>query len=103
MDDTLTHQLENLNLTILKVIDLLLGDDSECDSHQDLSVAVSAGAENITSQVCAFTDQAELDMSKLRGIGTDGASMMVGCRTGVVVRLKNITPSAIGVHCAGAY
>ncbi len=84
----------------LKVIDLLLGDGSEYDSHQDLSVAVSAGAENITSQVCAFTEQAELDMTKLRGIGTDGAATMAGCRTGVVVRLKNITPSAIGVHCA---
>ena len=25
---------------------------------------------------------------------------MTGCRTGVVVHLKQITPSAIGVHCA---
>ena len=39
-------------------------------------------------------------MTKLRGIGTDGAATMTGCRTGVVVRLKQITPSAISVHCA---
>ena len=39
-------------------------------------------------------------MTKLRGISTDGAATMTGCRTGVVVRLKQITPSAISVHCA---
>jgi len=38
-------------------------------AEQDLSVAVSAGAENITSRVCAFTEQAKLDMTRLRGIG----------------------------------
>lgn len=85
----------------LKVIDLLHDDPVRPDSaEQDLSVAVSAGAENITSRVCAFTEQAKLDMTRLRGIGTDGAATMAGCNTGVVVRLKSITPSAIGVHCA---
>lgn len=44
--------------------------------------------------------EAELDMSKLRGIGTDGASTMIGCKNGVVTRLKSLVPSAIGVHCA---
>lgn len=39
-------------------------------------------------------------MAKLRGVGTDGAATMMGCRTGVVTRLQTITPSAIGVHCA---
>ena len=39
-------------------------------------------------------------MNKIRGIGTDGASTMMGCRNGVVVQLKRITPSVIGVHCA---
>ena len=43
---------------------------------------------------------AELEMAKLRGIGTDGASTMMGRHNGVVARLKSITPSAIGVHCA---
>ena len=39
-------------------------------------------------------------MNKIRGIGTDGASTMMGCRNGVVAQLKRITPSAIGVYCA---
>ena len=63
-------------------------------------MSVHAGAETITSRVCAFVEQASLDMSKLRGIGTDGAATMLGCCTGVVTRLQAIQPSAIGVHCA---
>lgn len=39
-------------------------------------------------------------MGKMRGIGTDGASTMMGHRSGVVTCLKTIMPSAIGVHCA---
>ena len=39
-------------------------------------------------------------MTNMRGIGTDGASTMTGCHSGVVAHLKLITPSAIGVHCA---
>ena len=78
----------------LKIIDLL-----HSELH-DGDVSVHAGAETITSRVCAFVEQASLDMSKLRGIGTDGAATMLGCRTGVVTRLQAIQPSAIGVHCA---
>ena len=50
--------------------------------------------------MCAFVEQASLDMSKLRGIVTDGAATMVGCHTGVVTLLQAIQPSAIRVHCA---
>ena len=39
-------------------------------------------------------------MKKVQGIGTDGASTMLGCRNGVVAQLKRIRPSAVGVHCA---
>ena len=60
----------------------------------------SVGATTITNRVCEFTDEAGLDMRKMRGIGTDGAATTAGCHNGVVARLKRITPSAIGVHCA---
>ena len=68
----------------LKIIDLLRSELCEGD------VSVNAGAETITSRVCAFVEQASLDMSKLRGNGADGAATMVGCRTGVVTRLQAI-------------
>lgn len=39
-------------------------------------------------------------MDKLRGVGTDGAATMLGCRTGVVVRLTERVPTLMGIHCA---
>ena len=50
--------------------------------------------------LCEFIFEAELDTTKLRGIGTDEAATMIGCHNGVVAHLKESTPSAIGVHCA---
>jgi hypothetical protein len=41
-----------------------------------------------------------LDISKMVGIGTDGASVMTGKRNGVVVKLKEHSPSLVGAHCA---
>ena len=57
-------------------------------------------ASTITHRICEFITEAELDTTKLRGIGTDGAATMTGCHDGVVARLKETTPSVIGVHCA---
>ena len=49
----------------------------------------------------AATTVPEDDCITLRGkIGTDGAATVIGHHRGVVTRLKAITPSAIGVHCA---
>ena len=39
-------------------------------------------------------------MNKIRGIGTDGVSTMMGYRNRIAAQLKRITPSAIGIHCA---
>ena len=52
----------------LKIIDLL-----HSESHED-NASVHAGAETITSRVCGYIEQVSLDMTKLRGIGTDGAA-----------------------------
>ena len=47
-----------------------------------------------------YIEAAGLDITRMRGIGTDGASTMIGCHNGFVKRLKSIAPSLIGVHCA---
>ena len=80
----------------MKIIDLL---QPECSSSEEVNACISADA-LITTRVSEYVATAGLDMTKLRGIGTDGASTMTGCHNGVVARLKAITPSAIGVHCA---
>ena len=102
-DCTVTEQLAvhrcfitnsgELRCCFLKIIDLLHLESAGIGS-------VNANAETITNRVRKFMGEAELDLSKLRGIETDGASTMIGCRNGVVMRLKNLTPSAISVHCA---
>ena len=88
----------------LKVVDVLQPEvsstNTESSTDMDQDTCISVGATTITNRVCEFTDEAGLDMRKMRGIGTDGAATMAGCHDGVVARLKRITPSAIGVHCA---
>ena len=54
-------------------------------------------AQTVTNCVCKY---ARLDMAKMRGIGMNGASIMTGCHNGVVARMKSITTSIIGAHCA---
>jgi hypothetical protein len=39
-------------------------------------------------------------MSKLVGFGSDGASAMIGSKSGVSTRLKAFSPSLISFHCA---
>ena len=85
----------------LKAIDVLQPEiDSLVSGSQSVDSCISVCARTITSRVCEYVASANLDMAKMRGIATDGASTMMGRHSGVVARLKTITPSAIGVHCA---
>ena len=38
-------------------------------------------------------------MDNLAGVSTDGASAMVGCKSGVVTRLRQITKGFLATHC----
>ena len=38
-------------------------------------------------------------MSKFVGFGCDGASNMMGCKSGLVTRLQECYPEVVGVHC----
>ena len=40
-----------------------------------------------------------LDLGKCVVFGSDGCSTMVGCKSGVTTRLKNVSPFVIAVHC----
>ena len=83
----------------LTVIDVLHPSDVT-DREDNSSVVISLNAETITKKILQYAEAAQLNLKKLRGIATDGAATMTGCRNGVVARLKALTPSAIGVHCA---
>lgn len=100
------HATGELKSHYLKVIDTLqpeieaLCTVSESQSASDVDTCISVCAQTITNRICEYVASAGLDMAKMRGIGTDGASTMMGRHSGVVARLKTITPSAISVHCA---
>ena len=96
------HATGELKSHYLKVIDTLQPEVESVGSgySSDVDTCISVCAQTITNRVSEYVASAELEIAKLRGIGTDGASAMMGSHNGVVARLKSITPSAIGVHCA---
>jgi len=69
----------------------------------DIIELSSLSAESIVETILScltkhgFTD--EILSSCWVGFGSDGASVMVGCTSGVCVRLQNIFPHIIGWHC----
>ena len=54
-----------------------------------------ANSDSIREQVVKLLVEKSLDVSKLAGIATDGASVMVGCRAGVVQQMKALSPSLL--------
>ena len=87
------HATGELKSHYLKVVDTL---EPEVEVLADVDASISVYAQTITNRVCEYVTSFELDMAKMRGISTNGASTMISCRNGVVTQLKAITPSAFG-------
>lgn len=66
-------------------------------------VEISHGTADVLTEVLISyvtkTAPVTLDISKLAGCATDGASVMVGCEGGVVTRIKAI-PTFIATNCS---
>ena len=56
-------------------------------------------AEAIANYLFTFLESKNMDITKMRGLGFDGANTMSGKRSGVQLRLRQHSPSAIYVHC----
>ena len=57
-------------------------------------------APSIVDAVCKLCEDLNLDMrNRLCGLGSDGASMMLGVRGGVSKRLKDRVPFLVAHHC----
>ncbi len=56
-------------------------------------------AKSISDHLIAFLKSLNISLTKLRGLGFDGASNVSGHRSGVQRRLKLHSPSAIYIHC----
>jgi hypothetical protein len=59
----------------------------------------STTAENIYNQILSFCISNEISYHKIIHFGSDGASNMIGNKTGVATRLKKINPFMSSIHC----
>ena len=65
----------------------------------DIQDIFDGTANTIVEAIRAFMAKRFLDIDKLKGFATDGASVMVGRHTGVATQLKQCSPSLISIHC----
>ena len=56
-------------------------------------------AEALTTYLLKFICDKCIDIKKVRGLGFDGASTMSGEKSGVQIRMRQHSPSALYVHC----
>ena len=77
------HQSANVQVDFLKLIELPQGTaDVICDT------------------VITYLTIGSLNLERLAGGATDGASVMVGSNKGVVTRIKGVVPKFISTHCS---
>ncbi|XP_050414121.1 zinc finger protein 862 isoform X2 [Patella vulgata] len=58
-----------------------------------------ATADKILKEITDLLFENELDVKKMCGIATDGAAVMVGSRSGLTTRFKEIVPGLLSTHC----
>lgn len=51
----------------------------------------SVTADAITAKLVSFLEVNDLELQKVAGFGSGGASVMVGCRNGVATQLKRVS------------
>ena len=56
-------------------------------------------AEIIEAALMAYLEEQSIPLSRLVGFGSDGASVMIGKRSGVATRLKNKQPILTSILC----
>ena len=56
-------------------------------------------ADTIETTLLAYMDENNLSVSKMMGLGTDGAAVMTGKRNGVAARFKRRQPLLTSIHC----
>ncbi|XP_048763590.2 zinc finger protein 862-like [Ostrea edulis] len=115
--DQLLGQVQNSG-----VFSIMLDESTDVSVHQNLMVYIrylasvggrvqpitrflgirqlsTANAESIFTVLVSMLESYGLPLDKLVGVSTDGASVMVGCKSGVVTRLREVTSGLLATHC----
>lgn len=70
-----------------------------CTSFLKIVDLFDGTAERIEEALQAYLTDKQLVFNRLMGFGSDGASVMIGRRTGVATRLKQRNPYLVAIHC----
>ena len=87
---------EATDISVLKQLAVSIQYVDQCGKVQVKFLKImelsSGTADIITEAIIEYLSKSSLDLSKLAGIATDGASVMVGSQSGVTIRLKAVVP-----------
>lgn len=75
------------------------GNGSICTKFLKLIEPKNANAEALYDALVGFLKSTNIELSKMIGIATDGASVMTGLNAGMVARLKRDVPNLVSFHC----
>lgn len=107
VDENVDGPADAVDEIVDNVVQHLIYMDNDLDD-----TIIRLNAKQITTKVTDYIEKNDLDYSKLKGIGTDGAAVMVGRKNGAVKQIierqlqqqtesaSSTTCQAIGQHCA---
>jgi hypothetical protein len=99
LDESTDVSVHQNMVVYVRILDQVLGKSKASTHFLGIRQLASATADSITSEVVQLLKDKGIDISGLVGVATDGASVMVGCKKGVVTQLKEVCPGLIGIHC----
>ena len=119
LDEEILHKLEAspfFSIIIDEATDIALTKQLDlCVQYFDIETAIvkvcylklleiaTGNAETITDAILSHFishPSIKIDINKLAGAATDGASVMTGCHEGVIARIKSLAPTLISTHCS---
>ena len=94
---------ESTDLSIRKNLLLyinLLSSTGDVNSYfGNLTEMKTCDAPVLTEAIVLFLNKNQIDFTKVAGLGSDGASVMVGKNNGVGAMLKRLNPFMLSMHC----
>ncbi|CAI7836862.1 unnamed protein product [Closterium sp. NIES-53] len=74
-------------------------DDSVVTEFMALLTVEKADAASLLSLLLSHVQAVGIDLRRIAGISTDGANVMMGCKSGLVTRLRLRIPHLVTTHC----
>ena len=94
---------ESTDVTITKKLVIYVKIVNQCHTKTCILAnidIVDGRAETIYDTILNWAGERNISLNRCVGFGSDGASVMVGIRSGVATRLKTVNPFIVSVHCA---